>query len=64
MFVVKIGEVQLMSKDNEVVEDPAFLKELGGFKFFGDGALQAPLKAPYSIVVASETIHLLCLPKR
>ena len=47
-----------------MVTDPAFAREAGGFVFFAEGALDQPFRSPYSVVVASESAHVLLLLKR
>jgi len=64
LCVIKFGEVQLY-QDGRLLEggDPSFVQEAGGFTFFGAEALQSPVKSKYTVKVASEMLHLLCLPK-
>ena len=45
--MVKLGEMQLY-QDGQPVTDTSFLKEVGGFSYFGDAALDAPFKSPYT----------------
>jgi hypothetical protein len=63
MYVIKVGEVKLI-QDGQSLSDPSFVHEAGGFSYFGDAALLQPFKSPYTIVVASETLQMLSLPKR
>eukprot|EP00879_Flechtneria_rotunda_P001387 GHRR01001538.1.p1 GENE.GHRR01001538.1~~GHRR01001538.1.p1 ORF type:complete len:1213 (+),score=453.23 GHRR01001538.1:393-3641(+) len=64
IYIVKMGEVQLLDADNKVVTDPAFVKEAGGFTFFGDACLDAILHCPYTVRITSEIAHVLSLPRR
>lgn len=64
LYVIKIGEVTLL-RDGEVVQDPSFVHEAGGFTYFGEeGLVNTNFRSPYTVKVASETLHMLCLPKR
>lgn len=63
MIVCKIGEVHLF-KDGESATDTSFVKESGGFTYFGDDALKEPYKSKYTVKVSSENLHLLSLTKR
>ncbi|GLC48322.1 hypothetical protein PLESTB_000083500 [Pleodorina starrii] len=63
LYVVKIGEIALYQND-EKVEDPAFVHEIAGFSYFGESSLTQIVKCPYNVRVASETLHMLTLPKR
>jgi len=63
LYVVKIGEVKIF-KDNEPVQDQTFVHEAGGFSYFGEAGLQQPFKSPYKVVVSTESLHMLSLPKR
>lgn len=63
LYVVKIGEIALFRND-ERVEDPNFVHEIAGFSYFGETAITQTGKCPYTIRVASESLHLLSLPKR
>lgn len=51
IFVVKMGEVSLLTADGQAVTDPAFVREAGGFTFFGDACLEAIAKCPYTVRV-------------
>lgn len=54
-----------MLRDGEVVQDPSFVHEAGGFTYFGEeGLVNTNFRSPYTVKVASETLHMLCLPKR
>jgi hypothetical protein len=48
--VAKIGEVCL-EQNGQPVSDPSFVKESGGFTFFGEAALTAPFKCRYTVKV-------------
>ncbi len=63
MYVVKIGEVALY-RGEEKVEDPNFIHEIAGFSYFGETSINAVSKCPYTVKVASESLHFLTLPKR
>uniref|UniRef100_A0A383VZL0 cGMP-dependent protein kinase n=1 Tax=Tetradesmus obliquus TaxID=3088 RepID=A0A383VZL0_TETOB len=64
IFVVKMGEVQLLAPDGSTVTDTAFVREAGGFTFFGDACLDAITRSAYTVRVASEIAHVLSLPRR
>lgn len=65
LFVVKLGEVSLFNAAGEPVEDPTFVKEAAGFSYFCEQALaSSSSKAPYTVVVKSESLHMLTLTKR
>lgn len=64
LYVIKNGEVSLLKDDQPVPIDPTFIKESGGFNFFGDSALEALDKSAYTVVVRSEALQLLCLPRK
>lgn len=64
LYVIKLGDVKLYRNNEEVISDHTFIKEAGGFTFFGDQALETTPKSPFTVVVASETLHLLSLPRR
>lgn len=49
IYVVKMGEIVLTGPDGSVVSDPAFVKEAGGFTFFGDSCLEAITRCPYTV---------------
>ncbi|GIL52865.1 hypothetical protein Vafri_8639 [Volvox africanus] len=63
LYVVKIGEIALF-RNGEKVEDPSFVHEIAGFSYFGESSLTQTVKCPYTVRVASETLHMLTLPKR
>lgn len=63
LYVIKLGEVQLQ-QDGRPVTDAAFVAEASGFSFFGAAALERPYPSPYTVVVASESLHLLTVPKQ
>ncbi len=50
LYVCKIGEVQVF-RDGQPTTDPAFVKESGGFTYFGDDALKEPFKSKYTVKV-------------
>ena len=54
--MVKLGELQLKA-DGVVVPDPSFLREVGGFNFFGEEALKGPFTSKYTVTVVSGTAH-------
>lgn len=63
IYVVKMGEIVLTSPDGKVVIDPAFVKEAGGFTFFGDSCLEAITRCPYTVsctirVVSGQICHV------
>jgi len=65
LYVIKIGEVQLFKDNGEVVSDPSFVHEAGGFTYFGEeGLATAGVRSRYTVKVASDSLHMLCLPKR
>ncbi|KAG2485657.1 hypothetical protein HYH03_015629 [Edaphochlamys debaryana] len=67
LYVVKVGEIALFNEEGEKVEDPEFLQRSNdglSVSYFGEGCLMDPVISPYTIKVASEELHLLCLPKR
>ena len=41
-----------------------FLRQAGGFAFFGDACLDAITRCPYTVAVASEAAHVLALHRR
>jgi hypothetical protein len=49
IFVVKMGEIELLNADGQAVNDPTFVKEAGGFTFFGDACLDAITRCPYTV---------------
>lgn len=49
IYVVKMGEIVLTGPDGSVVSNPAFVKEAGGFTFFGDSCLEAITRCPYTV---------------
>jgi hypothetical protein len=49
IYVVKMGEVVLTGQDGRTVVDPAFVKEAGGFTFFGDSCLEAITRCQYTV---------------
>lgn len=49
IYVVKMGEVHLVNADGQQVTDPTFVREAGGFTFFGDACLEAIAKCPYTV---------------
>jgi hypothetical protein len=57
IYVVKMGEVVLTTADGKTVSDPGFVKEAGGFTFFGDSCLEAITRSPYAV---SYCVLLLC----
>ena len=59
IYVVKMGEIALTTPDGRTVTDPAFVKEAGGFTFFGDGCLEAISRCPYTV---SSTAGLAAFP--
>lgn len=64
LYVVKLGEVTLQDAEGKAVEDPSFVKEAAGFSFFGEAALSDAARAPYTVIVKSESLHMLTLTKR
>lgn len=46
-----MGEVVLTGPDGRPVTDPSFVKEAGGFTFFGDSCLEAITRSPYTVRV-------------
>ncbi|GAX83981.1 hypothetical protein CEUSTIGMA_g11406.t1 [Chlamydomonas eustigma] len=64
MFVIKLGELSLLQDGQPVPEGSSFVHEASGFSFFGESALVQPFKCPYTVVVSSDTLQMLCLPKR
>ncbi|KAJ9511424.1 hypothetical protein QJQ45_029916, partial [Haematococcus lacustris] len=63
LYVVKIGEVQLL-RDGEPVTDTTFVREATGFTFFGDESLKEPFRSNYTVKVSSESLQMLSLSKR
>lgn len=64
LYVIKSGEVSLLKNGAPCAMDPAFVKEVGGFSYFGDGCLPGaagPDVSPYTVVAASQGLQLLCL---
>jgi hypothetical protein len=49
IYVVKMGEVVLTTADGRTVNDSNFIKEAGGFTFFGDSCLEAITRSPYTV---------------
>jgi hypothetical protein len=49
IYVVKMGEVVLTTAGGRTVSDPNFVKEAGGFTFFGDSCLEAITRSPYTV---------------
>lgn len=49
IFVVKMGEMQLLAADGSTVTDTAFVREAGGFNFFGDACLDAITRSTYTV---------------
>ena len=49
IFVVKMGEVQLLALDGSTVTDTAFVREAGGFTVFGDACLDAITRSAYTV---------------
>ncbi len=47
--VIKMGEIVLIAPDGRTVTDPTFVKEAGGFTFFGDSCLEAITRCPYTV---------------
>lgn len=67
LYVIKSGEVSLTRNGQPQPLDTSFIREAGGFTFFGDGWLPdcpSPDVSPYTVLVASATVQLLCLPNR
>jgi hypothetical protein len=64
LFVIKLGELNLIQDGQPVPEGSSFVHEASGFSFFGESALVQPFKCPYTVDVSSETLQMLCLPKR
>jgi len=56
-----MGEVALTGADGRAVTDPSFVKEAGGFTFFGDSCLEAITRCAYT-VSAAPTLLLLSAP--
>jgi hypothetical protein len=50
LYVVKIGEV-VLEHNGQPVSDPSFVRESGGFTFFGDAALTEPFRSRYTVKV-------------
>ena len=48
LYVIKMGEMVLL-KDGQEVHDPTWIKEAGGFTFFGDTSLDAISRSPYQV---------------
>lgn len=46
-----MGELALLGPDGRPLPDgdPAFIKEAGGFTFFGDSCLEAVTRSPYTV---------------
>lgn len=44
-----MGEIVLTTPDDRTVTDPTFVKEAGGFTFFGDSCLEAIMRSPYTV---------------
>lgn len=44
-----MGEVTLYGADGQKVTDTAFVREAGGFTFFGDACLEASARCPYTV---------------
>lgn len=59
----KLGDVTL-SRDNQPVTDSNFIKEAGGFMYFGEASLDALVRSPYTVRVSSEVAHVLALRRR
>ena len=49
IYVVKMGEVSLTTADGRPVTDTSFVREAGGFTFFGDSCLEAIMRCPYTV---------------
>lgn len=63
LYVMKSGDV-LLQKDGQSVPSTSFIREAGGFTFFGEGSLEAIERSPYSVVANSDIVQVLCLPRR
>jgi hypothetical protein len=46
-----MGEVALTGPDGAPTSDPSFVREAGGFTFFGDSCLEAITRSPYTVRV-------------
>jgi hypothetical protein len=44
-----MGEVQLLAADGSTVTDTAFVREAGGFTFFGDACLDAITRSTFTV---------------
>lgn len=65
LYVVKTGELEV-SKCGEVLttSDCDFIREAGGFSFFGDEVLHNVKPSPVTVSVKSSTAQILTLPRR
>ena len=66
--MLKVGDVVLL-RDGlplpaSAPEAAGFIKQAGGFTYFGDGSLDATLRSPYTVCVASEIAHVLALHRK
>lgn len=57
-----MGEVALTGPDGRAVSDPSFVKEAGGFTFFGDSCLEAITRCAYTVSAALTLLLLQASP--
>lgn len=63
LFVIKSGDVSV-TKCEKVVDDLDFLKEAGGFSYFGESVLHAIRPSPVTVTVESDSCQILALQRR
>jgi hypothetical protein len=63
LYVLKMGEVSL-SKGGQPASDPDFVREAGGFTFFGHGCVGSIQRSAYTVRVKSDVAHMLCIARR
>ncbi|KAG1668133.1 hypothetical protein FOA52_003920 [Chlamydomonas sp. UWO 241] len=62
LCVIKLGEIKLIA-DGAPISDSEFVREAGGFSFFGEKSLTAPFRSPYTVLAQSESVHMIRLKK-
>ena len=58
-----MGEVTL-SKGGQPASDPDFVREAGGFTFFGHGCVGSIQRSAYTVSVKTDVAHMLCIARR
>lgn len=58
-----MGEVTL-SKGGQPASDPDFVREAGGFTFFGHGCVGSIQRSAYTVAVKTDVAHMLCIARR